>query len=175
MAPLPHNNTGIFFVDYIVTGVEHTVEVRASPVVSPASFGPLMNTFFTSISTLLFSLTVLGVRFQAAGSNVANPVVTSIDGAVYGTGGGTGDDVPKALNFIGRSTAGRRVRLMVFGYNGSVSAYRLTPAENTNIGTAVDHLNTTSGCFLSIDGLEPIWYPYANVLFNAYWQRQVRG
>jgi hypothetical protein len=94
---------------------------------------------------------------------------------VYGIVGGTVDSVPVALNFIGRSPGGRRVRLELFSYGGGLSTYRLTSAESTPVLNAIAILNGTAGTFQAIDGLDPVWYPYANVLVNAYWQRAVRA
>jgi len=175
MTPLPHNNTAIYYVDYSTVFREHTLEVRANAATSPSLFGSLMDGFFSSIATILYPLTVNTVRFQAIGTNVSNPVITGIEGNLYGTGVPTTDNVPIALNFVGRSTGGRRVRLMVFGFSGGFSGYRLTTGESNPILVATTVLNGEANAFLAIDGVAPVWYPYANVLANAYWQRQVRA
>jgi hypothetical protein len=175
MAPLPHNSTPIYFLDYTTVATNHTLEVRAAASVSPATFGSIMDAFLTFLSPLLLTLTVNGARFQAAGQTVSNPVTITIAGNTYGSGVASSDSVPYCLNFIGRSTGGRRVRLMVFGYKGLVTTYRLTSAESADIANCVNTLNNTANCFQSIDGLDPIWYPYANVMYNAYWQRAVRA
>lgn len=175
MAPLPHNNTPIYFVDYTTVGVSHTAEIRATGAVSPSTLSSILDALFTQLSPVLFDTSIDGARFQAAGTNFANPVVLTIAGNTYGSGGGSSDDVPKAINFIGRSTGGRRVRLMLFGYSAAISTYRVFSSENTAIAAAIGTLNNTANCFLAIDGVDPVWYPYANVLFNAYWQRATRS
>lgn len=175
MAPLPPESTARYFVDYATCGEEHTMEIRATAVVSPATFGTILNNYLLNIQALIFPLTVNIVRFAATGSTISNPVTTGMEGQVRGAGTPTVDNVPIALNFVGRSGGGRRVRLMTFGYKGAVSAYRLTSAEDANISDAVDTLNTTANCFLAIDNTKPVWYAYANVLSNAYWQRRVRA
>lgn len=175
MAPLPHNNTPIYFVDYSVGGETHTMEVRAAAPVSPSTFGTNMNAFLDAIDALFNQITILGVRFQAAGTNFSNPVVTGIEGNVYGSGAGTDDQVPIALNFVGRSSGGRRVRLMVFGFKFGLSGYRLSSVESPEVASGVALLNSTPNMFLAIDGVDPVWYPYANSLVNAYWQRKVRA
>lgn len=175
MAPLPHNNTAIFYVDYTVINVQHTFELRATGGLSPASLGTFLNTFLGHLSADILSLTVNLVRFAAAGSNVSNPVTTGIEGTVYGSGAGTPDSVPAFLNFIGRSTGGRRVRLAVFGYKTNFSNFRLLNSEDTHVADAVGDLNGLANGALAIDGIKPVWYPYANVGFSAYWIRQVRG
>lgn len=175
MAPLPHNNTALYFVDYTTVGLQHTMEVRANANTSPGVFGTIMQGFLTQLNTLVFAATVSGVRFQAIGQNVSNPVVTGMEGFTFGSDAGTVDSAPIALNFVGRSPGGRRVRLMVFSYKAAFSTYRLTIAENNGIGAAVTILNGEANTFLAIDGQAPVWYPYANVLVNAYWQRAVRA
>lgn len=175
MAPLPHNNTAIFYVDYTTCGRDHTVEVRANGGLSPAAFGTWFNTFVGHLSTDLLTWTINQVRWSALGSDVSNPVVTGIEGTTRGTGAGTPDSVPAFLNFVGRSSGGRRVRLAIYGYKNQFSTFRLTPTEDTHIGEAVLDLNTVLNGALAIDGLKPVWYPYANVGFSAYWIRAVRA
>jgi len=175
MAPLPHNNTAIYYVDYSVDGQEHTFEVRFNGAVSPSAFGSHINGFLGPLAALLDEVTINVVRFQAEGSDVSNPVVAGIEGNTYGTGTGGPDNVPRFLNFVGRSSGGRRVRLAVFGYKGANSVWRLTSTESTDISDAVDVLNGTSGTFIAIDGIDAIWYPYANIGYNAYWQRKERA
>lgn len=175
MAPLPHNNTPIYFLDYGTVQHVHTLEVRATAAVSPATFGSIMDAFLTQLSPVLNLLEVTGARFQAAGSNFANPVTVTIAGQTYGDGVGADGDEAKALNFVGRSSGGRRVRLMLFGYKANTSDFRVTAAENTAVAAAIGTLNNTANAFLAIDGVDPVWYPYANVIYNAYWQRKARS
>ena len=175
MAPLPHNNTAIYYVDYATGVVEHTFEVRYDGAVSPASFGTFVNSFLSTVGDLTCALTVNRVRSQAEGSLFSFPVTTGIEGNVYGTGVGAIDQYASSLNFVGRSGGGRRVKLSVFGYDQSFGDFRLTEADSTVIDDAVILLNASSGLALAIDGIEPVWYPYANVSVNAYWQRNLRS
>jgi hypothetical protein len=121
------------------------------------------------------TLTVNTVRFAAAGSNVSNPVTTGFEGTSYGSGAGTVDSVPAFVNFIGRSSGGRRVRLAVFGYKNAFSTFRLHSTEDTHIADCITDLNGLANGALAIDGIKPTWYPYANVGFSAYWIRAVRA
>lgn len=175
MAPLPPESTARYYADYSTVGKNHTLVVRATAALSPASFGTLIDSFWTALGSLVFTTTLNTVRFSASGSNVSNPVTCGFEGTVYGAAAGTVDSAPVALNFIGRSTSGRRVRGMVFSYSGAFSTYRLTSAEDAAIANTVAVMNGATNAFLAIDGTSPIWYPYANVLVNAYWQRAVRA
>lgn len=175
MAPLPHDNTAIYYVDYSTVAQNHTLEVRANGGLSPAAFATWFDIFIAHLAADLFTWTLNVVRWSAAGSTVSSPVTTGLEGNVYGSGAGTVDSVPAFVNFVGRSSGGRRVRLAVFGYKNAFSTFRLTTAEDTHIGDAVTDLNSVSNGALAIDGLKPVWYPYANVGFSAYWIRNVRA
>ena len=175
MAALPHNNTAIYYFDYTESGREHTAEMRFDGGVSPAAAGAQFTGMLIDCLTLLRAMTLLTVRHQVSGSNVAFPVVTGYEGTTYGSGAGTVDNAPQYMDFVGRSSGGRRVRLAIFGYKGPISTWRLTSAESAPINTAVARLNAAAGMFLAIDGIKPLWYPYVNVGYNAYWQRKVRA
>lgn len=175
MAPLPPESTARYFMDYQTVLTNHTMEIRATGVHSPAALGTFMGTFLTTLTPLLLTLTVQGFRFAALGSNVSNPVLTGIEGNVYGTGVASSDSVPYCLNFVGRSPLGRRVRAMLFGYKAAISTFRLTGAESAPIATATAQLNGSTTLFQAIDGGDPVWKEYANIMYNAYWQRAVRA
>lgn len=174
MAPLPVSNTARYFVDYQQGTHEHTLVARATGATSPASFGSIINGFLLNLTTLLVATTLTRVRFAAQGSTVSNPVITGFEGSSYGSGAPTNEQNAIYLDFVGRSSGGRRVRLAVFGYKGTFSDFRLTEAESAPIANAVASLNAPSTCFLAIDGIDPTWYPYANTGANAYWQRNLR-
>lgn len=174
MAPLNPNNTGRYFVDYTVGIHEHTAMVRANAALSPASFGTQINNLLTALTPVLFALTIVRIRWAASGSNVSNPVASGIEGSVYGGSAPANNDYPKFLDFVGRSTGGRRVRNTWFGYKGGLDDFRVTTAESTAIAAALPNITGGANSWLSIDGLKPVWYNYVDVGYNAYWQRAVR-
>lgn len=175
MTALPHNNTAIFYVDYSTILTGHTAEVRANGGLSPSAFGTFFDAVMGHLSSSLFPVTINLVRWSAASSSVSNPVTTGIEGNVYGSGAGDANSVPAFLNFIGRSSGGRRVRMAIYGYKNAFSTFRLTPAESSGVGDTITELNALSNGALAIDGLKPTWYSYANVGFSAYWLRAVRA
>lgn len=175
MAPLPHNNTALYYVDYATGSIEHTFEVRYNGAVSPVALGTSIDNFLNAVSELTCALTVNRVRSQAEGSIFSFPVTTGIEGNVYGTGAGAPDQFASSLNFVGRSPGGRRVKLSVFGFDQSFGDFRLTTGDSIPVDDAVTVLQTAAGLYLAIDGLDPVWYPYANVSVNAYWQRNLRA
>lgn len=174
MAPLPPESTARYFFDYTSVFEDHTFVVRHNGIISPASAGASVATFLGALASIFFPITITTVRSAASGSTISFPVTTGIEGTSYGSGIATSNDAPRELNFIGRSSGGRRVRLGLFGYKDAISDYRVTTGESTPVNNAVNHLNASVGLFLAIDGVEPTWYPYANMLYNAYWQRAIR-
>ena len=175
MAPLPANSTAQYFVDYSAVSREHTFGVRVNALESPAQFGAHLHSFLLAVSPETYPITVNVVRFQAAGTNFSSPVTTGEEGTIFGTGSPTVDQAPFAINFRGRTPGGRRCGLELFGYKGTTSGWRVTDAENVNIAATHAIMVAAANAWLGIDGLKPVWYPYANVVHNAYWQRKVRA
>lgn len=175
MAPtLPTNNTRRYFLDYTVGNVQHTLCVRTSNNTTAAEASTDIGGFLTALAPVLRQITITGLRLADAGSNVTNPVTWS-GAATYGSGNQPLEDVPKYISFIGRDVVGDRVRVFVFGVNlGPDANWRITTTENTAIANAINHLKTRTTTFLSIRYAAPIWKPYANFGFHAYWQRQRR-
>lgn len=174
MAPLPPNNTIRFFVDYSQAFGPHTAVIRTNGLASPANIGTLVDAILTSLGPLIMATTIDVVRFAAAGSNISNPVTTGIEGNTYGAGSGSTFTAATSLNFVGRSSGGRRCRFELFGYESSVSDFRVTEAESTEVTAALATIRGAANSFLAIDNVKPVWYPYANVSINAYWQRKYR-
>jgi len=175
MAPLPHNNTDLVIVDYSQGPRNHSFEVRVDTLSEIEAIETVIGAFLVAVGGLVGAAEITAVRGQAAGSNISLPFpISSLVGTTFGVGTTNNETVPFFLNFVGRSTGGRRVSLALFGKSGSLSDYRLTSSEETEIAAAVAILNGSEGTFLAIDDLPAIWYPYANVGVNAYWQRKQR-
>ena len=175
MAPLPPDGTDRFYLDYECGDREHTLLCRFTGGASPASFGTFMDTFLTGIEGLLYTVTVLGVRFGATGSGVTLPVVSGIEGNTYGASSPVPQGVPNYLRFQGRSAGGRKCSFDVFTINLSDANFRITSAENGAIGTAVGQLNAATNLFVGIDGDGVTWKPYVNVKASSYWTRAIRN
>src|SRR5215207_4897054 len=174
LPPLPPSNTIRYFADYSTATVSHTAIIRANAVASPANIGALLNSIFTSFSNVASAITFHTLRVAVVGSDVTNPVVSGFEGTIYGAGGESEASRVTSLNFVGRSSGGRRVRFSLFGYTGPISSWRLTNSENVNVAAINATMVSAVNSFYSIDGIKPLWYPYANVSFNAYWQKELR-
>jgi hypothetical protein len=175
MAALPPNSTARYFVDYSNSGHDHTALVRTAPPVSPAAFGTSFDALMTQISDLVYECTINGVRFAADGSDISLPVVTGIEGNTYGSGSAVPQGVPNYLRFQGRSAGGRRCSFDLFSINLSDANFRITAAENGDVGAAVDILNAATNLYVGIDGLNVTWYPYVNTKASSYWTRAIRN
>jgi hypothetical protein len=172
MAPLSPDNTDRYRFHYTVTSHSHTMEIRsAGGVIIAAS---VVNNLLTALDTDIFSLVIDFVEFAPMGSSIFNPVVSPIDGNTYGSGAGTTEQVANFINFIARSTGGRRLRLAVFGIIGMGTDYRFIAGEDALVDDAIASLVFAGGNITCIDGLTPVWKSYANAGRNAYWQKALR-
>jgi hypothetical protein len=172
MAPLAPSNTPRFRVFYTVIGKQHSFEMRSHA--SPSTIGTIIDGLFTALSTGLYATTLDYVTYATTGSDVFNIVTTGAEGNTYGSGAGDTQHVPWYVNFIGRSSGGRRVRLAVFGIITMFTDFRSIAGESTEIDDAIDVLQTAGSALVAIDDLQPTWKNYANAGVNAHWQRALR-
>jgi hypothetical protein len=173
MAPLDPSNTHRYKFEYTVNGASHDFQLRSTE--SPAALGTLMDEFLTALGPKLYALTIGQVTHAVPTSNIFNPVVTGIEGNVYGSGGGVITNVPFYYDFIARSSGGRRLRLAIFGATNLGLNYRLTALEDTDVDAALAVLVGAGGDLKCIDNFEPIWKPYVNVGVNVHWQKAIRA
>lgn len=174
MPSLPANSTDRYYLDYTCGGIDHTMVVRAQSGVLPSGAAADIATFLGILSPALFLVTIRGLRYSAAGSNVSNPVPWT-GAASYGADAAEGLNRAKFIGFVARDAAGHKTRVDMFcPKTGSDPNFRTTRAESALIGDVIDFLDGTTGTFRSINNLHPTWKEYANFAFNAYWQRQLR-
>lgn len=174
LVPLAPDNTKRYYLDYTHAGVEHTMVVRTNQSVTDSAVVSQIDAFLTDISTLIQTIEITGFRKSEILSNVTNPV-TWTGAASYSVIAAQAVSRPNFLSWTGRSPAGYRARITVFGRNTSpTDNYRITTSESAPVANAIDQLELVPGIFLAIDGDEPVWNPYANAGSNSYWQRKVR-
>lgn len=174
MAPLPQNSTARLWIKYTSVEREHELLVRLGSGADAA----VASSTATAIATILRDIMVttdafIGARFAAAGANISFPVTfTPIAGTVSGT-----PDPDKVANFValsGRTSTGRDIKWTFFTpqYDASTLGYRTARA-----GAVLDfaeYIEDNPALIVGIDGNAPVVNGYANVGFNAYWQRQAR-
>lgn len=175
MAPLDPTNTPRYFIDYI-SGEEHTMMFRCAAPMSPAAFGTFIDDIFSDLNALMNQISIIGVRFAAAGSNVTNPVTTGLGSTTYGVGGvAVGADRSKFLGFQGRSSDGRRVSAQLYSLADIESSYRYTPVEAAQVDTVIGKMNAEPNFGLTISGQKAVWKSYFNTTDSAYWQKRLRA
>lgn len=176
MPALDPNTTARVKIIYQNAVAEHVALIR---VFEPASVPNATDAFeaMTTALTALFGFSeVTGVQFAAEGSDIFTDVPAStLLGHTWGSGAVTTENNAVALNFVGRSSTGRRVRFALFGYNGTTSNYRLTGAEEADVADAVAILEADADLFRAIDGTNPVWKPYANIKAFDHWVGQARS
>lgn len=177
MTPLPADSTARVKIKYTTCGTEHTVQVR---FVAPHTVAEVITAFSNFVhdrESLFYLSSVIDVQVAEVLSNVFNSYGGDWPTA-WGSGAGSVAAAGQFLDFIGRSTDGRRARLALFGAKvvlDSDGLYRLLSADDTNIADMVNILATATGLFLSINGFQPVWKPYADSGLNAYWRNHTRG
>lgn len=170
---LPPSNTPRFRVNYNVSNHDHSFQIRSGA--SPAAIGSHIGLFLGAFSSQLYLLTVLDVVWAPTGSDVFNPVVTGAEGLTVGAGSPAVPSLePLAVNFIARTSGGRRVRRAIFGALGGGGNFRWEPGENAAIDAAVAVLTAAGSILQGIDGLTPIWKPYVNVKYFDHWVKEIR-
>lgn len=175
MAPLPVESTQRFVVNYESGSNSHSMQIRTANSVTPAEVGVALDAFLDAIAPNIYAMVITDAVQYDQGNTVSFPVTIGIEGQSYGTG------IPSVLNeaayidFVGRTTGGRRVRLTVFGPTDLGGNYRINEGEFASVAAALAVLEGNPGIFVGIDGLDPFWKRYANTGFNSYWEREQRG
>ena len=176
MAPLPANNTDRYFLDYQVGPEQHTLIMRTDAGFTADDAVDAFSDFLTAISSLILLLTINGMRFQAAGSNVSLPVEWTGDPS-FGSGAGDAIDTTKYISYVGRGADGHRVRVTVFGVSNPTAGtdYRYQAGENSAADAGRASLSShLTGAWQTISSENPVWNNYANVGINAYWRNKTR-
>lgn len=181
MAPLPENNTGVVFFDYIANGREHTTQFRYDgPGAPPTGFAASLFDFFDAAGYFMpEDWIAVAWRYRAEGTNITLPLLDALP-TLEGANTPSNSEAPAFVSFIGRSTLGSRARVYLIGAGltpasetGAASDYRLTAAEATQVLTAIQQLALVD--VRAIDSAPIAWKSYVNLGYHAYWQRRVRS
>lgn len=174
MAPLPYNSTDILKVEYDTTVGVHQLQFRRHASVDKATFITTARSFCSALASRInTSGGFTSATYQAAGSNVSLPESWTL---IAGTNGTAPNAIqrPEFVSFLGRTAGGRRVRLAFFDmYLPAESDWRLELGDVSALNSARTVL-TTGSWIAAVDGMSPIWYPYFNIAYSAYWTRKSR-
>lgn len=177
LAPLPQNNTARLWVDYSTPFFKHKILFRYPPSQGSTITMGIVADFFAALAPDLYAITVDGARLSATGSNISTPVAWT-GAAGYGTGALPPETEPLECRFEGRSPTGRRVNWSFYATKlGVGSDYRIPVFSQTSLANAYTVLANAvnANALLAIDGFVPVIYPYVNIQYNSYWERQMRG
>lgn len=174
MAPLPESNTARWYLDYQVGSQKHILQMRVAEEKNNVEVSGAFDAFLSAIGPLLTIITINGLRGSAAGSSIS--VDRSWVGpASYGSGAQSAVNRPAFISFVGRTDGARKVKVELFGIAGvNENDYRKTFLESVDVANTLDVLRADDMYWCAIDGLPAVWKNYANVGFNAYYQRKLR-
>lgn len=176
MAPLPPESTARAWLDYSDGINEHSIVMRLGPTATLVNINASFDALFTALATILYTVTIIGLRVASDNSNVTNPATWTGD-ATYGTGTLEAANAPRELRFLGRSADGRQGSASVYGYSGTTPGiYRLNAAAVAPVEDAIAVLDAgyAQDLWLSISTQRLIWKQYASFNFNSYWEREAR-
>lgn len=167
--------TARWWLIYNNNSTEHRLMMRTANAATNIIVSGFFQSLFTAVAGTLNSTTVLGLEHAIQGSNVRNPA-TYTGTVSFGAGTEAAVDTrPRCWSFTGRGADGAKTKVFIFGTKQTGEGdLRIDTSESANVASAVNFLNTTTGAFLSITGLQPIWHLYANVGYNDHWTKEYR-
>jgi|SRR5215211_4053552 len=170
---------------YFGNGKIHSQIWRMPPaavLADTTTFALFVAGYYAAMAPDLFDDTVaVDASFAAEGSTVFLPCAIPTIIGTGAAGPAPSNRTPKALSFVGRSTAGSRWVLYQYGVDFQIgdtdsgNDFRITTAEETVILDVVGFLNGEFNSFRANDGVGVIVKPYANIKDNDYWVGRARG
>lgn len=177
MAALPESNTKRYWLVYTVGPHEHRILMRvADSIEDEDAVGEAESAWNLLVPTLSTDTILVGLEVAERGSNVRNPV--SIEDPIPGTLGGALAEIqrPREWTIKSRSRDGRRGGVGIFGVNQNTpTTWELAPITEDDLAAFRLRLNVTTGMWLSISGLKPLWYDRVTVGYNDHWVDVMRG
>ena len=184
MADYAPNYTARYRVRYSVHSKTHTMMWRvAAGVTDEAALATKVGLFLDDLADNLWNdWLVLSADFALADSDVFLPATPpSFGGGNVSTSGRVPSDMPYALSFVGRSIAGQKARMFIYGSNIGAALrsalgddYRVNSSELSTVSDAIVRLNETSPPIVANDNQIVVWYEYVNIKANDAWVRKLR-
>jgi hypothetical protein len=184
MATFAPNYTARYKVQYRAAYRTHKVTFRYGLSTAPPSpeFVTKVGTFLQALApTLARDFAVLGAEYIAEGGTVALPAAAPTQPTGLNSEDITPGDSPRFYSFTGKSVTGQPGSVFVFGANldpgqnsaTAASDFRLVLGEYDWIAAVLAVLDTAPS-FTAADGSSVMWNRYANVAYNAHYQRKAR-
>jgi hypothetical protein len=132
--------------------------------------------------SLWTDFTVVAADFALADSDVFLPgTLPTFSGGTVSAGGQQQSDAAFAVSFVGRTIAGGKARMFLYGTNFDVSVraalgndWKVMSVEASTISDAIVRLNETSPAIVGNDNYVAVWYEYVNMKYNDRWVRRLR-
>lgn len=174
MAPTPVDNTARLWIKKSGISGEHETMFRFNVEATPTTAVAAVEPFLNAVAPLMWAGdSFVSARWAALGDNLSFPVAFD---PIPGENPGTPDEAqyPGFLSFVARGTDGKQVR---WTFNGMPFTpddnYRIFGSENADVQDAIDALGFAVDV-VDIGGAPKFMYPYVNLGYNAYFQRQAR-
>lgn len=184
MADYAPNYTARYRVRYSALGAVHTMQVRLARGTTDPTPAANKVTSLLNILTVIRSLDwrVLGAEFAPADSDVFLPApVPTPNGGIGGSDNLTAAARAASLSWVGRSTAGGRAVVYLYGtilQPDSVSQrnanFRITRNEDDGVGQFAVGLSEIAPAFVANDNFPATFYAYANIKYNDHWVKKLR-
>lgn len=184
MADFAPNYTARYRIRYSTVGKTHSMTWRvAAGVTDSTSIAAKLGLTLDDMAPLLWDdFTILGADFALADSDVFLPgVLPTFGGGAVASGAQSPSDAALAISFVGRTIAGQKARMFLYGCNpGEIGRtavggdFRILSSEEPSVSDAIVRLNETSPPLVGNDNETAIWYEYVNVKYNDRWVRRLR-
>lgn len=177
MAALPPSNTGRVWVDYATANAEHSFMLRYPVGSSSAVALEVAASFLEQVSTDLHVINIRGARFALKDTDVTLPLTWPGE-LTYGNTQENPVNAPRFVSLVGRTVAGRRWLLQLYGWKGATpDSYRVSLGNFTGLENGVQELQGASdeGVICGIDGHGINFYDYFNVNYNDHWVSEARS
>lgn len=184
--PFAPNNTARVWVRYTSGPFSHELMIRGIQAANAQQVAGIAFRICSAMAPLMSSAdSFASARYAAGLSDFSVPIEWS---PIEGTGTPAevpGDPESRYIDWVGRDyTFGARAHWTLFTRSNAVpqaGTNRVYGSDNALIQDVIDQLNSEAQAPIAVDRLvtvsqgQPVIYPYANLGFNSYWQRQQRN
>jgi len=176
MAPLPADSTPRVLIRYTSGGTPHVSEMRFATTVVPADVLENVNSIIEKMLPCMDATdAVFGADYIAEGTNISYPLEGALVGVGTNTGGSLTDKAKSAfISRTGKTINGRQVRITFFSIHLNALTETRYPETGLPANFAEWFGEVAINDLVAIDDVNPAWKGYANIGWNAHFQRAFR-
>lgn len=184
MADFAPNFTARYRVKYTSIGKNHSMLFRFPrdiDTTDSAAMATTISGFLNALAALRpDNFAVTGTEFAPADSDVFLPIAgLTISAGTQSSAAFGRNQSALSGSFVGRSSAGQKARLFLFGFGiipetAQGADFRITAAESTQAAAAITSLNGATLKLVASDAQPVVWYPYVNLKFNDHYVAKLR-